>query len=114
MSRTSPVVVTATAPDGVVTTTTLEYRGAGSGTWSAAGGVIDVAGVDTSSFTVGVRIETSSGGVVAEYLFPLSDARLASYASLLGTGRYQCTAVALTISHLTPGVGGEAGFTFSP
>ena len=66
----------------------------------------------TDSFTVRVRIETSGGGVLADSTIPAGDTRMAGYADLLGTGRYRCNDVELTISHVTPSVGGDAGFTF--
>jgi hypothetical protein len=40
--------------------------------------------------------------------------RLSGFAGLLGTGRYECTAVSLTVTHVVPGVGDEAGFEFTP
>ena len=113
LTATTPVVITATTPDGTTTTTTLEYRGAGTGTWAAADGVLDIAGVDTSTFTVGVTIETPAGVVTSEVL-PVTDLRVAGYAGLLGTGRYECTAVSLTIAHVVPGVGATAAFELTP
>ena len=113
MSATTPVVITGTNPDGSTSTTTLTYRGAGTGTWSAADGVVAVAGVDTSTFDVGVRIELVDGVVIDQDL-PLTDVSLANYAGLLGTGRYQCTPVSLTLAHVVPGVGGTAAFELAP
>jgi hypothetical protein len=114
MNQTSPAVITLTGPTGATVTTTVEYEGAGKGTWSAAKGVVNVAGVDPSSFSVRLRIESSRHGVLADAELPATDVRLAGVARLLGTGRYQCTAVSLTIAHLVPGVGGTAGFEFAP
>jgi len=114
MDDTTPVVVTATDATGAVTTTTLEYRGRGTGTWSAENGVIDVAGVDTASFTVRVSIETLAAGPLADDKIAATDVRLAGYASLLGTGRYACSPVEMTLTHVTPSIGGEAGFAFAP
>ena len=113
MSATTPVVITRTNPDGSTSTTTLTYRGAGSGTWSAADGVVAVAGVDTSTFGIEVRIELVDG-VVIDQDIPLTDVSLAGYAGLLGTGRYQCTPVSLTIAHVVPGLGGTAAFELAP
>jgi hypothetical protein len=114
MNATAPAVISLTGPDGATATTTIEYRGAGTGTWSAANGVVNVAGIDPSSFRVRVRIESSTEGVLADLELPATDVRLSGYAGLLGTGRYECTAVSLTVTHLVPGVGGEAGFEFAP
>lgn len=112
MNATEPVVITATDANGSVTATTLEYRGAGEGSWSAEGGVINIAGVDTSSFVVRVKIETSGGGQLADNELAASDPRLAGYASLLGTGQYECSPVSMTLTHVTPNIGGSAGFEF--
>ena len=114
MDATTPAVVTATDANGVVTTTTLQYRGKGTGTWSATAGVINVAGIDTGSFTVRVTIESTDGGPLADSEVPATDLRVAGYASLLGTGRYTCSPVEMTLSHVTPGVGAQSGFAFSP
>ena len=75
-------------------------------------GVVDISGVPTDGFTLRVRIETSGGGVLADTTIPAGDTRMAGYGDLLGTGRYRCNDVALTLSHVTPSVGGDAGFTF--
>ena len=114
MEATTPVVITSTDANGAVTTTTLQYRGTGTGTWSAADGVINVAGVDTASFAVRVTIESTDGAALADSEVPATDLRVAGFASLLGTGRYTCSPVEMTLSHVTPGVGGESGFTFAP
>jgi hypothetical protein len=114
MDSSSPAVIGLTGPDGATVTTTVEYTGLGTGTWSAAGGVVNVAGVDPSSFVVRVRIESSKHGVLADRELRATDVRLSGFAGLLGTGRYECTAVSLTITHVVPGVGGEAGFEFTP
>jgi hypothetical protein len=68
--------------------------------------------VRTDGFTVRVRIEAKGGGVLADSTIPAGDTRMAGYADLLGTGRYRCSGAELTISHVTPGVGGDAAFTF--
>jgi hypothetical protein len=107
------VVITATDVSGTVTTTTLEYHGRGAGRWSAQGGVLAISDVPTDSFSLRVRIETTAGGVLADTTIPAGDVRMADYADVLGTGRYRCTDVELTLTHVTPGVGGDAGFTFS-
>jgi hypothetical protein len=114
MDSSSPVVVTHTGPEGATVTTTVEYTGHGTGTWSAAGGVVNIAGVDPASFVVRVRIESSTHGVLADRELPATDVRLSGFAGLLGTGRYECTAVSLIVTHVVPGVGGEAGFEFVP
>lgn len=113
MNATTPVVFTHQDAQGVVTTTSLEYKGSGTGTWSAADGVIGISGVDTSSFTVRLRIDMP-GGQLTDVTLPATDTRLARFAGLLGTGRYVCSAVSMTLTHVTPGVGGESGFTFQP
>jgi hypothetical protein len=114
MNHTSPAVITLTGPTGATVTTTIEYAGAGKGTWSAARGVVNVAGIDPSSFRVRLRVESSRRGLLADTELPATDIRLTGVAGLLGTGRYQCTAVSLTISHVAPGVGGGAGFELVP
>jgi hypothetical protein len=114
MNAAAPAVISLTGPDGATVTTTIEYRGAGTGTWSATNGVVNLAGVDPSSFNVRVRIESSTQGVLADVELPSTDVRLSGYAGVLGTGRYECTAVSLSVTHLAPGVGGEAGFEFAP
>jgi hypothetical protein len=114
MNAAAPAVISLTGPDGATVTTTIEYRGAGTGTWSATNGVVNLAGVDPSSFYVRVRIESSTQGVLADVELPSTDVRLSGYAGVLGTGRYECTAVSLSVTHLVPGVGGEAGFEFAP
>ncbi len=114
MNRTSPAVVKLTGPAGATVTTTIEYEGAGEGTWSAAKGVVNVAGIDSSSFRVHLRVRSSRHGLLADAELPATDVRLAGIAGLLGTGRYQCTAASLTITHVVPGVGGDAGFELAP
>jgi hypothetical protein len=114
MNRTAPAVIALTGPNGTTVTNTIEYEGAGTGTWSAANGVVNVAGVDPSSFRVRLRVESSRQGVLADAELPATDVRLAGIAGLLGTGRYECTAVSLTVTHVVPGVGGEAGFELVP
>ena len=114
MNHTSPAVITLTGPSGATVTTTIQYAGAGKGTWSAARGIVNVAGIDPSSFRVRLRVESSRQGLLADAELPATDVRLAGVAGLLGTGRYQCTAVSLTISHVAPGVGGGAGFELVP
>ena len=114
MNQTSPAVIKLTGPTGATVTTTIEYDGAGRGTWSAAKGVVNVAGIDPSSFRVHLRVESSRHGLLADADLPATDVRLAGIAGLLGTGRYQCTAVSLTITHVVPGVGGAAGFELVP
>jgi hypothetical protein len=114
MNHTSPAVITLTGPTGATVTTTVEYEGAGKGTWSAAKGVVNVAGVDPSSFRVRLRVESSRHGLLADVELPATDVRLAGVAGLLGTGRYQCTAVSFTITHVVPGVGDAAGFELAP
>jgi hypothetical protein len=114
MNQTSPAVIRLTGPAGATVTTTVEYEGSGKGTWSAAGGVVNVAGVDPSSFRVRLRVESSRHGLLADAELPANDIRLAGVAGLLGTGRYQCTAVSLRITHIVPGIGGAAGFELEP
>jgi hypothetical protein len=114
MNQTSPAVIRLTGPAGATVTTTVEYEGSGKGTWSAARGVVNVAGVDPSSFRVRLRVESSRHGLLAAAELPANDIRLAGVAGLLGTGRYQCTAVSLRITHVVPGVGGAAGFELEP
>ena len=114
MNHTSPAVITLTGPSGATVTTTIQYAGAGKGTWSAARGIVNVAGIDPSSFRVRLRVESSRQGLLADAELPATDVRLAGVAGLLGTGRYQCTAVSLTITHVVPGVGGGAGFELVP
>jgi hypothetical protein len=114
MNHTSPAVITLTGPAGATVTTTIEYAGAGKGTWSAARGIVNVAGIDPSSFRVQLRVESSRRGLLVDAELPATDVRLTGVAGLLGTGRYQCTAVSLTISHVAPGVGGGAGFELVP
>jgi hypothetical protein len=114
MNQTSPAVIMLTGPRGATVTTTIGYKGAGKGTWSAARGVVNVAGIDPSSFRVRLRVESSRQGLLADAELPATDVRLAGVAGLLGTGRYQCTAVSLTITHVVPGVGGAAGFELEP
>ena len=113
MSQTEPVVLTATLPDGSTTTTTLTYRGSGAGTWSADAGVVDVTGLDTSSFSVLVSIEDASG-VTTQREYTGADVGSARFAGLLGTGRYQCTPVSLLIAHVVAGIGTTAAFELSP
>ncbi len=114
MNQTSPAVITLTGPAGATVTTTVEYEGSGKGTWSAARRVVNVAGVDPSSFRVRLRVESSRHGLLADAELPANDVRLGGVAGLLGTGRYQCTAVSLRITHVVPGVGGAVGFEFVP
>ena len=57
---------------------------------------------------MGVTIETSTAWCVDQDL-PLTDVSVASYAGLLGTGRYQCTPVSLTIAHVVPGHRRDSG-----
>ncbi len=72
------------------------------------------AGIDPSSFRVHLRVKSSRHGLLADAELPATDVRLAGIAGLLGTGRYQCTAASLTITHVVPGVGGDAGFELAP
>jgi hypothetical protein len=109
-----PVVVATTTPEGVVTSTTLTYRGAGSGTWSAADGVVEIAGVDTSTFGIRVQVESSDGRMTSDVDLPITDIRLTGFGNLLGTARYLCTPVSLSLTHVVPGVGGTAGFELAP
>ncbi len=109
----TPVVITTTDPTGTVTTTTLQYRGAGTGTWRAADGVVDIAGLDTTAFGIHVRVD-SAGATTSDLDLPVTDLRLAGFANLLGTARYECTPVSLTLTHVVPGVGGVAGFELAP
>ena len=114
MNTMTPVVVTRTTPDGVVTSTTLAYRGAGSGTWTAAGGVVEIGGVDTSTFGIHAQVESSDGRMTSDVDLPITDIRLSGFANLLGTARYVCTPVSLSLTHVVPGIGGTAGFELSP
>lgn len=113
-STMTPVVIIETAADGTVTTTTLTYRGAGSGTWSAAEGVVNIANVDPTSFGIHVRTQRSDNPMTNDVDLPITDTRLASYANLLGTGRFVCTSVSLSLTHVMPGIGGTAGFELTP
>jgi hypothetical protein len=114
MNRTTPAVITLTGPRGATVTTTVAYKGAGTGTWSAANGVVNVAGVDPSSFRVRVRVVSSRLGVLGDEVLPANDVRLVGIAGLLGTGRYECAAASLTLTHVVPRIGDETGFEFAP
>lgn len=114
MASMEPVVITATGPTGVGSTTKLEYRGAGTGTWRAAGGVVEVAGVDPASFGITVTVTGADGAITGRADLPATDVRAAAYATLLGTARYTCTPVSLTLTHVLPGVGEVSGFELTP
>lgn len=114
MSAMAPVVVTTTGPSGQASTTTLEYRGSGTGSWRADGGVVEVAGVDPAPFGIRVTVAAADGSVTGAADLAATDVRAAGYATLLGTARYLCTPVSLTLTHVLPGVGEVAGFELVP
>ena len=43
-----------------------------------------------------------------------TDVRGAFYATILGTARYTCTPVSLSLTHVLPGLGATAGFELTP
>ncbi|HEU4841838.1 MAG TPA: hypothetical protein VFT09_10355, partial [Ilumatobacteraceae bacterium] len=110
----TPVVIDATGVSGVHSTTTLTYRGSGTGTWRAAGGVVEVAGVDPATFGIRVQVTAADGSLLGDVDLPATDVRLAYYATPLGTARYTCTPVSLSLAHVLPGLGVTAGFELSP
>jgi hypothetical protein len=110
----TPVVIAATSATGARSTTTLTYRGSGAGTWRADGGVLEVAGVDTSTFGITVRVEGTDGGVLGDADLAATDVRGAFYGTILGTARYACTPVSLSLTHVLPGLGATAGFELTP
>jgi hypothetical protein len=114
MTAIEPVVITATTPAGERSTTTLEYRGAGTGTWRAADGVVEVAGVDPASFGVTVTVTGADGSITGTADLAATDVRAAGYATLLGTARSTCTPVSMTLMHVLPGVGEVSGFELVP
>jgi hypothetical protein len=56
----------------------------------------------------------ADGSLTGTADLPATDVRGAGYATLLGTARYTCTPVSLTLTHVLPGVGATAGFELSP
>lgn len=114
MGTATPVVIAATSATGAQSTTTLTFRGSGSGTWRADGGVLEVAGVDTSTFGLTVYVEGADGAVLGDADLAATDVRGAYYATILGTARYTCTPVSLSLTHVLPGLGPTAGFELSP
>ena len=114
MSTMTPVVIDATGQTGVRTTTTLTYRGTGSGTWRADGGVVEIVGVDPTTFGVRVQVEGADGTPLGDVDIAATDVRSATYATVLGTGLYTCTPVSLSLTHVLPGLGPTAGFELTP
>ena len=110
----TPVVIETSAPTGVGSTTTLAYGGSGTGSWSADGGVVEVAGVDPSTFGIRVRVESADGTPLGDADLAATDVRGATYATVLGTARYACTPVSLSLTHVLPGVGAVGGVELSP
>jgi hypothetical protein len=114
MSEMEPVVITTSGPSGEESTTTLGYRGTGTGTWRADDGVVEVAGVDPAPFGITLTVAGADGSITGTADLAATDVRAAGYATLLGTARYLCTPVSLTLTHVLPGVGEVAGFELVP
>ena len=61
-----------------------------------------------------VRVDGADGAPLGDVDVAATDVRSATYATVLGTGRYTCTPVSLSLTHVLPGLGPTAGFELTP